>query len=129
MKLATRRNGTRDGELVLVSRDLGRCVAVPEIARTLQAALDDWDRAAPALEAIAAELSAGRMHDAVPFDAALRWRPAARVPVGRQVRALSTTSSSCEGARRDDAAGSDRPADVPGRLRRHARRARHRAGR
>jgi fumarylacetoacetate (FAA) hydrolase len=78
MKLATRRNGTRDGELVLVSRDLGRCVAVPEIARTLQAALDDWDRAAPALEAIAAELSAGRMYDAVPFDAAAAMAPLPR---------------------------------------------------
>ena len=68
MKLATRRNGTRDGELVVVSRDLARCVAVPEIARTLQAALDDWSAAAPALAAIAAELDAGRMPDAVPFD-------------------------------------------------------------
>jgi fumarylacetoacetate (FAA) hydrolase len=68
MKLATRKSGTRDGELVLVSRDLVRCVAVPEIARTMQAALDDWDGASPALEAIAAELNAGRMPDAAPFD-------------------------------------------------------------
>ena len=37
MKLATLRTGSRDGELVVVSRDLARCVAVPEIARTLQA--------------------------------------------------------------------------------------------
>ena len=36
MKLATRKKGTRDGELVIVSRDLARCVAVPEIARTLE---------------------------------------------------------------------------------------------
>ncbi|MEO8303571.1 MAG: fumarylacetoacetate hydrolase family protein [Betaproteobacteria bacterium] len=78
MKLATRNNGTRDGELVLVSRDLARCVAVPEIARTLQAALDDWDRAAPALDAIAAELSAGRMYDAVPFDATSAMAPLPR---------------------------------------------------
>ena len=47
VKLATLDNGTRDGELVVVSRDLGRCVAVPEIARTLQAALDTWSAAAP----------------------------------------------------------------------------------
>ena len=33
MKLATLGNGTRDGELVVVSRDLARCVAVPEIGR------------------------------------------------------------------------------------------------
>ena len=78
MKLATRRNGTRDGELLLVSRDLARCVAVPEIARTLQAALDDWDRAAPALMAISAELDAGRMYDAVPFDAGTAMAPLPR---------------------------------------------------
>jgi len=68
MKLATRRNGMRDGELLVVSRDLGRCVAVPEIARTLQGAIDEWSTAAPALAAIATELDAGRLPDAVPFD-------------------------------------------------------------
>ncbi len=68
MKLATRRDGTRDGELVVVSRDLARCVAVPEIARTLQGALDDWRTAAPALEAIVAELNEGRLPDATSFD-------------------------------------------------------------
>ena len=69
MKLATLDDGTRDGRLVVVSRTLARAVEVPEIARTLQAALDDWTRVAPALAAIAAELDAGRLPDAVPFDA------------------------------------------------------------
>jgi fumarylacetoacetate (FAA) hydrolase len=78
MKLATRRNGTRDGELVIVSRELARCVAVPEIARSLQAALDEWDRVAPALEAIAAELNAGRMYDAVAFEPATAMAPLPR---------------------------------------------------
>jgi fumarylacetoacetate (FAA) hydrolase len=68
VKLATRDNGTRDGELVVVSRDLSRCVAVPEIARTLQAALDAWSAARPSLCAIADELDAKRMPRAVPFD-------------------------------------------------------------
>jgi fumarylacetoacetate (FAA) hydrolase len=68
MKLATLRDGTRDGRLVVVDRDLGRCVAVPEIARTLQHALDDWTRCAPALLALSDELCAGRLPDAVPFD-------------------------------------------------------------
>jgi fumarylacetoacetate (FAA) hydrolase len=68
MKLATLRNGSRDGGLVVVSRDLALCVAVPEIARTLQAALDHWPRTAPSLAAIAAELDARRMPDAVAFD-------------------------------------------------------------
>jgi len=42
MKLASLKDGTRDGALVVVSRDLTRAVRVPTIARTLQAALDDW---------------------------------------------------------------------------------------
>lgn len=78
MKLATRRNGTRDGELVVVSRDLARCVVVPEIARTLQAALDAWDMAAPSLAAIAAELDASRMPDAEPFDPTSAMAPLPR---------------------------------------------------
>ncbi len=78
MKLATRRTGSRDGELVVVSRDLARCVAVPEIARTLQGALDDWDLAAPSLRTIAVELDAGRMPDAEPFDPAAAMAPLPR---------------------------------------------------
>ncbi len=68
MKLATLNDGSRDGRLVVVSRDLARAVGVPEIARTLQAALDGWDAVAPALAAIAAELDAGRLVDAEPFE-------------------------------------------------------------
>ena len=78
MKLATMKNGTRDGELVVVSRDLARSVAVPEIARTLQAALDAWDSAAPSLNAIAVELDAGRMPDALPFDPKAAMAPLPR---------------------------------------------------
>ena len=78
MKLATIRDGTRDGELVVVSRNLARCVAVPEIARTLQAALDDWARVAPALAAISAELDAGRLSGAHAFDAAKAMAPLPR---------------------------------------------------
>lgn len=42
MKLATLKSGGRDGTLVVVSRDLTRCTSVPEIAATLQIALDNW---------------------------------------------------------------------------------------
>lgn len=58
MKLATR-NGGRDGTLMVVTRDLSRWTAVPEIAPTLQAALDDWAVTAPKLDAAAAALEAG----------------------------------------------------------------------
>ncbi len=48
MKLATLQQGGRDGTLVVVSRDLRRCRAVPAIARTLLAAMDDWATAGAA---------------------------------------------------------------------------------
>lgn len=51
MKLATLKNGARDGQLVVVSRDLSRHLAVSAIAATLQQALDDWTRIAPRLQA------------------------------------------------------------------------------
>jgi len=56
MKLASLRNGRPDGHLVVVSTDLGRYVSAGRVAPTLQAALDDWDRAAPELRALAADL-------------------------------------------------------------------------
>ena len=78
MKLATLKDGSRDGRLVVVDRPLARCVAVPEIARTLQAALDDWNRTAPALDAISEALNAGSLPDAFPFDAASAMAPLPR---------------------------------------------------
>ncbi|HWZ74478.1 MAG TPA: fumarylacetoacetate hydrolase family protein [Casimicrobiaceae bacterium] len=68
MKLATLRDGSRDGTLVLVSRDLLRAIAVPEIAPTLQAALDEWDVVAPRLEEVYAQLNEGKVARAVAFD-------------------------------------------------------------
>ncbi len=62
MKLATLKDGTRDGKLVVVSRDLTRATEAFNIAKTLQQALDDWDRLAPRL----ADLSLGLAHAAVP---------------------------------------------------------------
>jgi fumarylacetoacetate (FAA) hydrolase len=58
MKLATLRDGTRDGALVVVRRD-NQVYAPAGVARTLQAALDDWDRVAPALEALYQRLNRG----------------------------------------------------------------------
>lgn len=67
MKLASVKGG-RDGRLVVVSRDLTRCVPADGIAATLQAALDDWAAAAPPLAALAARLEAGTVAAAKPFD-------------------------------------------------------------
>jgi fumarylacetoacetate (FAA) hydrolase len=69
MKLATLRNGTRDGALALVSADLRTCLSVADIAPTMQAALDDWGRTEPLLRARADDLAAGRI-TGVPFDPA-----------------------------------------------------------
>ncbi len=68
MKLASLRTGGRDGTLVVVSRDLTRAVAVPDIAPTLQAALDDWAELAPRLETVFRHLQAGRVPGEFPFD-------------------------------------------------------------
>jgi len=68
MKLATFRNGTPDGQLVVVDRALAHAIAVPHIAPTLQAALDDWSRASPLLARIAAQMDQGAVHDAMDFD-------------------------------------------------------------
>ena len=49
MKLASLKQG-RDGALVVVSRDLRRCVRAEPIAPTMQHALDHWAEAAPTAE-------------------------------------------------------------------------------
>jgi fumarylacetoacetate (FAA) hydrolase len=52
MKLATLKEGGRDGTLTVASRDLAKAVRVSDIASTLQAALDDWSSAAPRLNRV-----------------------------------------------------------------------------
>ena len=78
MKLATLKAGGRDGTLVVVSRDLLRCQPVPAIARTLQAALDDWDDVAPQLQEAYAALNNGAARHAEPFDERLCHSPLPR---------------------------------------------------
>src|SRR5947208_1867445 len=50
MKLATLKNDTRDGALIVVSRDLKHATVAYDVASTLQAALDDWDYLSPQLQ-------------------------------------------------------------------------------
>ncbi len=64
MKLATLNDGSRDGKLVVVSKDLTRYCAADNIAPTLQAALDDWASLAPKLEVLAQDVE----HEAVPCE-------------------------------------------------------------
>jgi fumarylacetoacetate (FAA) hydrolase len=69
VKLASLRNGTRDGQLLVVSRDLTRAVPVPHIAPHLQAVLDDWPRMVPRLEQVSLDLEAGRAPGRFAFQA------------------------------------------------------------
>jgi len=50
MKLASLNNGTRDGQLIVVSKDLSSYIDASSVAATLQEALDSWDKLAPQLE-------------------------------------------------------------------------------
>lgn len=59
---------SRDGHLVVVSRDLTRAVSASSVAPTLQAALDNWTVAKPALEQIYTQLNEGKCETAFSFD-------------------------------------------------------------
>jgi len=81
MRLATLRDGTRDGALVVVDAAARRFASARAIAPTLQLALDDWARAAPALRALSVALEAdeiqGQPYDpcrmAAPLPRAYEW--------------------------------------------------------
>jgi fumarylacetoacetate (FAA) hydrolase len=77
MKLATLNQG-RDGQLIVVSRDLSRGVRVPRIASTLQQAIEAWDELAPRLEKVYAELNDGQVTDAFELDIASLHSPLPR---------------------------------------------------
>ncbi|BDG04833.1 fumarylacetoacetate hydrolase family protein [Anaeromyxobacter oryzae] len=67
MRLATVRDGSRDGRLVVVRRDGDAVLDARSVARTLQDALDRWDACAASLRALAATLDAGDV-DGEPLD-------------------------------------------------------------
>lgn len=68
MKLASLKQGGRDGTLIVVSRDLTKAVVADGIARTLQQALEDWHNTAPRLNALSEDLNAGRAANAFALD-------------------------------------------------------------
>lgn len=75
MKLATLKNGTRDGRLVIVSRDLKRAIGAEKVAPTLQSALDDWERCAARLAELAGTLD---QKQGFPFDPTQAMAPLPR---------------------------------------------------
>ncbi len=78
MKLATLKNNTRDGQLVVVNKNLDKAVVVSEIAITLQQAIDDWDKLAPKLEEVYHALNAGNIDNTITFDEAACESPLPR---------------------------------------------------
>lgn len=78
MKLASYNNGRRDGQLMLVSRDLTKTVAVPAIAHTMQQLLDGWDLLRPQLQELYDALNEGMLDNAQAFDEAKCLSPLPR---------------------------------------------------
>jgi fumarylacetoacetate (FAA) hydrolase len=77
MKLATLRVGGRDGILAVVDRHLTRIAPAARIAPTLQAAIEDWERLAPRLEALYHALNRGELEGQA-FDPATLASPLPR---------------------------------------------------
>ncbi len=78
MKLATYKDGSRDGQLVVVSRDLSTAHYATGIAHHLQQVLDDWNFLSPQLQDLYVTLNQGKARHAFPFDPALCMAPLPR---------------------------------------------------
>lgn len=78
MKLATYKDGSRDGQLLVVSKDLGLAHYATGIAHSLQQALDDWNFIAPQLEDLYSTLNQGKARHAFAFDPTLCMAPLPR---------------------------------------------------
>ncbi|MBX3621441.1 MAG: fumarylacetoacetate hydrolase family protein [Rhizobacter sp.] len=78
MKLASYKDGSRDGQLVVVSRDLSMAHYANGIATRLQQVLDDWNFLSPQLEDLYTSLNHGRARHAFPFDPKMCMAPLPR---------------------------------------------------
>jgi len=78
MKLATYKDGSRDGQLVVVSRDLSTAHYATGIANHLQQVLDDWNFLSPQLQDLYVALNQGKARHAFPFDPHMCMAPLPR---------------------------------------------------
>jgi fumarylacetoacetate (FAA) hydrolase len=78
VKLASLDNGERDGQLVVVSRDLSRAVSATGIAPTMQWALEHWTAVEPQLRDLAGCLEAGAIDGSFAFDVTKAMAPLPR---------------------------------------------------
>ena len=68
MKLATYKDGSRDGQLVVVSRDLSSAHYATGNASKMQQVLDDWNFISPQLQDLYETLNSGKARHAFPFE-------------------------------------------------------------
>jgi len=111
MKLATLKDGSRDGLLVVVSRDLTQAHFAVAIAARMQQLLDDWNFVSPQLEDLYATLNGGKARHAFAFDPrqcmaplprAFQWAEgSATLPHNDRVDELRTEPRLCQGASDD----------------------------
>ena len=78
MKLASLKEGGRDGTLIVVNRDMTKAVKVPGIAHTMQAAMDEWSEKAPQLEAVFKQLQKGSAENSFDLDTSTLAAPLPR---------------------------------------------------
>ena len=78
MKFATYHDGSRDGQLVVVSRDLASAHYASAVATRLQQVLDDWNFLSPQLEDLSATLNDGKARHAFVFEPARCMAPLPR---------------------------------------------------
>jgi fumarylacetoacetate (FAA) hydrolase len=78
VKLATLKDGTRDGKLLVVSRDLSRAVIAVAAAPTLQQALENWSASEPKLRSLYSDINEGHAAGSFPLDTAQLSAPLAR---------------------------------------------------
>ncbi|UTW04034.1 fumarylacetoacetate hydrolase family protein [Amphritea atlantica] len=78
MKFATLKNDQRDGQLVLVSRDLSQALDIQHIVPGLQRLLENWDVYTPALKPLYEQLNERTVGSAFPFDSAAAMAPLPR---------------------------------------------------
>ena len=90
MKLASYKDGTRDGQLVVVSRDLSMAHYATGMAHTLAQVLDDWNFISPQLQDLSVTLNQGKARHAFPFDPRMCMAPMPRarqwvhIPLGTE---------------------------------------------
>ena len=110
MKLATYKDGSRDGQLVVVSRDLSMAHHAQGVAGRLQQVLDDWNFLSPQLEALSQNLNHGKARHAFAFDPARCMAP---LPRAYQWLDGSAYPSHLQRLRRARGAAAEAGSDVP----------------